>query len=147
MSDRDLFANFEQMRRQLDELLGSSFQGRGSAHGRGFSPPVDVAYASEPARVIVTAELAGVLVEDLDVEIQGRQLVLSGRRGPSAIEGTVYQQVEIERGAFRRVVDLAADVEAEAAKANYEDGILTIELPLVRSRPHPRAVPIETSET
>jgi len=39
--------------------------------------------------------------------------------------------VEIARGAFRRVVELGADVRGEEAKAVYEDGMLRIELPLV----------------
>ena len=43
----------------------------------------------------------------------------------------VYQQVEIERGPFRRVVELGADVRGQEAKAVYEDGMLRIELPLV----------------
>jgi HSP20 family protein len=148
MSERDLFANFERMRRQMDELLGGSLRrGVVGGGGTGFLPPVDVAYTSEPARVIVTAELAGVVVADLDVQIQGRQLILSGRRGPPMIEGEVYQRVEIERGRFRRVVELAADVQAEEARASYEDGMLRIELPLIRREHRTRAVPIETSET
>ncbi|HEY1508161.1 MAG TPA: Hsp20/alpha crystallin family protein, partial [Solirubrobacteraceae bacterium] len=104
-----------------------------------------VAYTSDPPRAIVTAELAGVEIDELDLEIQGRKLVLTGRRGP-AEEGEVYQQVEIERGGFRRIVELAADVRAEEARASYEDGMLRVELPLVR-RPVPRhAVPIEPGD-
>jgi HSP20 family protein len=104
-----------------------------------------VAYTSDPPRAIVTAELAGVEIDGLDLEIQGRKLILSGRRGP-AEEGEVYQQVEIERGSFRRIVELAADVSAEQAKANYEDGMLRVELPLVASQNRSHAVPIEPAE-
>ena len=68
------------------------------AGATGFSPAVDVAYTSDPPRAIVTAELAGVEIDELELEIQGRKLILSGRRGPAAVEGDVYQQVEIERG-------------------------------------------------
>lgn len=147
MSERDLFANFDRMRRQMDELLGGALQRRGVGGGRGgFSPSVDVAYSSEPARVIVTAELAGIDADQLEVEIEGRQLIISGRRELPAVEGDVYQQVEIARGRFRRVVELAAEVVAEEAKASYDDGMLRIELPLVRQRRRSRAVPIETGE-
>ena len=76
---------------------------------------------------IVTAELAGVDAEALDLEIQGRKLILSGTRHPEGVESDVYQQVEIERGNFRRVIELAADVLAEEAKASYEDGLLRVE--------------------
>ena len=146
MSDRDLFANFDRMRREMDELFGDVFERTGLSRRRGgFSPPVDVAYTSDPPRAIVTAELAGVEIDGLDLEIQGRKLILSGRRGP-AEEGEVYQQVEIERGGFRRIVELAADVQAEHAKANYEDGMLRVELPLLASQTRSHAVPIEPAE-
>ena len=135
MPERDLFVNFERMRREMDELFGDVFERTGLSRKRaGFSPAVDVAYTSDPPRAIVTAELAGVDISEL--EIQGRKLILSGHRGPAAVEGDVYQQVEIERGQFRRVVELGADVRAEEAKARYEDGMLRVELPLERAERH-----------
>ena len=137
MPERDLFANFERMRREMDELFGDVFERTGLSRKRaGFSPAVDVAYTSDPPRAIVTAELAGVDISELELEIQGRKLILGGHRGPPAVEGDVYQQVEIERGQFRRVVELGADVRAEEAKARYEDGMLRVELPLERAERH-----------
>lgn len=145
MRDRDLFANFERMRREMDELFGDVFERTRLARRRtGFSPSVDVVYTSDPPRAIVTAELAGVALEDLELEIQGRQLILSGTRGPAQLEGDLYQQIEIERGAFRRIVELGAEVVGEAAKASYEDGMLRVELPLAPSA-RARAVPIEST--
>jgi HSP20 family protein len=146
MPERDLFANFDRMRREMDELFGDVFGRAGVARRRsGFSPAVDVVYTSEPPRAIVTAELAGVVSSELELEIQGRKLILSGVRA-SAIEGDVYQQIEIERGQFRRVIELGADVVAEDAKASYEDGMLRVELPLAPDEPASRAVPIETAD-
>ena len=141
--ERDLFANFERMRRQMDELFDRGFapQRRG-----GFSPAVDVYYASDPPRAIVRADLAGIDPNQVSLEVQGRELLLSGQREPDTpSDDRVYQQMEIERGPFRRVVALGADVDADAADATYEDGILTVELPL--SRPsNPRTVPIRGTE-
>jgi HSP20 family protein len=142
--ERDLFANFERMRREVDELFGDVFERRLSRR-RGFSPAVDVAYAGDPPRAIVTAELAGVEAEKLEIEIQGRKLILAGVRGPAAVEGDVYQQVEIERGIFRRVIELGRDVIAEEATARYEDGMLRIEVPLATGESGARVVPIESS--
>jgi HSP20 family protein len=137
MPERDLFANFERMRREMDELFGDVFERTGLSRKRaGFSPAVDVTYTSDPPRAIVTAELAGVDISELELEIQGRKLILAGHRGPPAVEGDVYQQVEIERGQFRRVVELGADVRAEQATARYEDGMLRVELPLERAERH-----------
>jgi HSP20 family protein len=145
MPERDLFANFERMRREVDELFGDVFERTGLSRRRGgFSPAVDVAYVDDPPRAIITAELAGVVLDELELEVQGRTLILAGRRG-GAVEGDVYQQVEIERGPFRRTVELGADVEAERASARYEDGMLRVELPLAAARSQRRAVPIESS--
>ncbi len=148
MRERDLFANFERMRRDMDELFGDVLQRTGLSRRRvGFSPAVDIAYTADPPLAIVTAELAGIDLEGLELEIEDRQLILSGRREPPAVEGDVYQQVEIERGGFRRVVELGADVQADAARARYEDGMLRVELPLLgRQSRRPHAVPIESSE-
>jgi HSP20 family protein len=145
--DRDLFANFERMRREMDELFGDVFDRRLSPQRRGgFSPAVDVYYASDPPRAIVRADLAGIDPSQVSLEVRGRELLLSGQReSEPPSDDRVYQQMEIERGAFRRVVALGAEVDADAADAAYEDGILTVELPL--SRPaRPRTVPIRGTD-
>ena len=129
MSERDPFANFERMRREMDQLFGDVF---GMARRRtGFQPAVDVAYTLDPPRAIVTAELAGIDPGEIEIEIEGRRLLLAGVRRPAEARTDVYQQVEIERGPFRRVIELGADVRGQEAKATYEDGMLRIELPLV----------------
>jgi HSP20 family protein len=140
--ERDLFANFERMRRQMDEL----FEGRLSPQRRGgFSPAVDVYYTADPPRAVVRADLAGIDPAAVSLEIAGRELVLSGQRETEGEDDRVYQQLEIERGPFRRVVSLGAEVDADSAAATYEDGILTVELPL--SRPaRPRTVPIRGTD-
>jgi HSP20 family protein len=149
--DRDLFANFERMRREMDELFGDVFDRTGLAPRRrgGFSPAVDVFYEtpdSSPPCAVVQAELAGIDAEHIGLEIQGRELVIAGHRRPSDAEGRVYQQLEIDHGPFRRVISLGADVVAEEARATYRDGILRIELPLVPSENRSRSVPIQVAE-
>jgi HSP20 family protein len=147
MPERDLFANFDRMRREMDELFGDVLERTGLTRRRGgFSPAVDVVYVDGPPRAIVTAELAGVDTGELELEIQGRTLVLSGRRAPAAAEGAVYQQVEIERGYFRRVVELGAEVRGEEASARYEDGMLRVELPLVQGIGGKRSVRLRSAE-
>jgi HSP20 family protein len=143
-SERDLFANFERMRREMDELFGDVFDRTGLApRGRGgFSPAVDVFYEGDPPRAVVHAELAGIDIDEIGLEIEGRELVIAGhRQPPGEAEGRVYQQLEIDFGPFRRVIPLGADVLADEARATYRDGILRVELPLVQ--PDKRQVPIK----
>ena len=146
-SSRDLFANFERMRREIDELFGDVFERQTGLRGQGFSPAVDVLYADDPPRAVVKADLAGLSADDLDLEIRGRELVLAGRRRPDEADGRVYQQVEIEHGPFRRVVDLGVEVVADEARASYEDGILAIEIPLARPDQTIRRVRIQEPES
>jgi HSP20 family protein len=148
MPERDHFANFERMRREMDELFGGIFDRSLGPHRRaGFSPRVDVSYVGDPPRAIVTAELAGIDIDQLDLEIRGRELIISGSRGlPDDAEGRVYQQIEIEHGPFRRTVQLGADVVADEARATYREGILRVELPLQRPEADRRSVPVEVRE-
>jgi HSP20 family protein len=146
--ERDIFANFERMRREMDELFGDVFDRTVLAPGRrgGFSPAVDVFYEGDPPRAVVHAELAGIDPDEIELEIEGRELVIAGHRRPADAEGRVYQQLEIEFGPFRRVIPLGADVVADAARATYRDGILRIELPLQDPDGRSRRVPIEVPE-
>jgi HSP20 family protein len=152
--DRDPLLNFERMRREMDELIGDVWgepwwQQRPQP---GFSPRVDVYYCNagdspdEAPRAVVKADLAGVRLDSVSLEIAGRELVISGERPVQETVGRVYQQVEIEAGTFRRTVELSADVVAEAARATYEDGILRVELPLRQHGEATRKVPIENRE-
>jgi HSP20 family protein len=140
---RDLFANFERMRREIDELFGDAFERSGLGSRGGFSPEVDVYYCGQPPRAIVKADLAGVSIEEVGLEIRGRQLMIAGERRAQESAGRLYQQIEIAHGPFRRVVELGAEVEAERASATYEDGILRVEIPLLQAKPeHSRRIEI-----
>src|SRR3954470_3720831 len=137
------------MRREMDELFGNVWGAGGWGSRRpqtGFSPRVDVYYCGEPAKAIVKVELAGVSLDSIGLEVVGRDLVISGERPIQETEGRVYQQVEIQAGRFRRVIELNADPVAEEARATYEDGILRGELPLRAEASSPRSVPIETED-
>jgi len=142
--ERDLFANFERMRREMDELFGDVFGRAPRGSRRGFSPRVDVYYSGDPPRAVVKADIAGMEIEEIGLEIRGRQLLIAGERRPAKAEGRLYQQIEIEHGPFRRVVELGADVMAGEARATYDDGILTVEIPLAPPDAEVRQVPVRS---
>jgi HSP20 family protein len=62
-------------------------------------------------------------------------LIVSGERKRPQVRGRVYQQMEIEVGPFQRQVRLAEDVDPSRATASLEQGVLTIELPVVEDAP------------
>ena len=149
--ERDLFANFERMRREMDELFGDVLgPGLSTRRGGGFSPAVDVFYETGEAhapRAVVQAELAGIEPAEITLEIEGRELVLSGHRRPAEADDRVYQQLEIDFGPFRRSIPLGVDVVADEARATYRDGILRVELPLAEADRRARQVPIDIDAT
>src|SRR5215218_1503065 len=144
MTERDLFANFARMRREMDQMLGGGWNRTTyvSRRSSGFSPNVDVYYCGDPQRAVVKVDLAGVDLEAVGIEVSGRHLAIVGERQVQEIEGRVYQQVEIPSGPFRRVVEFQVDVDADNAKASYEDGVLRIDLPLRDPAETTRRVPI-----
>jgi HSP20 family protein len=149
-SKRDPFADFARMRREMDELLGDFWDQAGYQTRRktiAFVPRVDVYYCGDdgPQKAIVKVELPGIELEAVNLEVQGRALVISGERPVRDTEGRTYQQVELPSGPFRRIVELSVDVDADDAQATYEDGILRVELP-VRIEAAARQVPIERAE-
>jgi len=145
MPERDAFANFARMRREMDQMLGGAWGRAGYVSRRSstFSPNVDVYYCGEPQRAVVKVDLAGIDLADVSIEVSGRQLAISGVRQVQETEGRVYQQVEIPSGRFRRIVELQVDVDAERAKATYEEGMLRVELPLRDPAETTRHVPID----
>jgi len=144
MPQRDPFADFARMRREMDQVMGDTWSRTRYVTRRssGFSPNVDVYYCGDPQRAIVKVDLAGVELSEVGIEVSGRQLAIVGERQVQESEGRVYQQIEIPSGPFRRVVELQVEVDAERASATYEEGILRIDLPLRDPSETTRRVPI-----
>jgi HSP20 family protein len=146
---RDPFADFNRMRREMDELLGDFWDqaGFGGIQQAAFAPRVDVYYCGEdrPEKAVVKVDLPGVDVDAVNLEVRGRALIITGERPVRDTEGRTYQQVELPSGPFKRVIELSVEVAADQAQATYEDGILRVELP-IRIPQAARQVPIERSQ-
>jgi HSP20 family protein len=96
-------------------------------------PPVDV-YQTD-THVVVLMEIAGIPEEEIEVEVDGRSMTITGER--KALSGPVpraYFQMEIANGAFRREILLPSEVNPENLRAVYKDGILEIALPRSEAR-------------
>ena len=131
MSERDLFANFERMRREMDELFGDVFDAPAVAPARRVLAGGRRRLRPDPPRAIVHRRAGRDRPDGIEIEIEGRKLLVVRQPAGGRVARTdIYQQVEIARGPFRRVIELGADVRGQEAKATYEDGMLRIELPL-----------------
>jgi len=79
---------------------------------------------------VVTAELPGVQVKDLEINVVGETLTVSGERKPADLpKDAVYHRQERGQGKFTRTVDLPFAVDSGKVQATLEKGILRILLP------------------
>jgi HSP20 family protein len=103
---------------------------------RGFRPMVDSYRTDDPPELTVIVEVPGIDPKSLTIVVSERTLAIAGERIRERSDGRVYQQMEIEYGPFSRQIRLAEDVDPDSATAKYEQGIITISLPVV-SKPLP----------
>jgi HSP20 family protein len=80
--------------------------------------------------IVVTAEIPGLRKEDLHVDIDGRQLTISGQKEQSIEnkKGRCYVS-ELRFGAFTRILNLPCQVNRDRVKAKYRRGVLKLVLP------------------
>jgi len=105
---------------------------------RVWHPPTDV-YETDND-ITVKIEIAGVEQDEFAVRLDGRVLTVYGYRSDPAAK-LAYQQMEISYGEFRSQVYLPCDVDADGAKAAYEDGFLYVVMPkLQREQKVPIAI-------
>ena len=87
-------------------------------------PPLNL--SNDDDNVYVRAELPGISIEDIELTLTDKTLVLKGERG--APQGKYYRQ-ERPSGVFHRVVNVSVPIDRDKVTATMVDGILTVTLP------------------
>jgi len=127
MARRDV----DKLQEEIEELFADLWQvPRFSGLRHGFRPNVDCFHTDDPHVLTVVVELPGVDAQSVRVVAGERLLVVAGERKRPQLPGRVYQQMEIEYGPFQRQVRLPEDVDPERTRAQFENGVLTISLPV-----------------
>ena len=128
--------DIDRLQGEIEELFADLWQvPRFSGMRTGFRPAVDCFLTEDPPQLVVVVELAGVEPESIEIAVEEGALTISGSRSRPRVPGQVYQQAEIEFGHFERRIPLGHDIDAAAATAGYEAGMLTITLPLAQRAP------------
>lgn len=118
---------------EIQELLADLWQvPRVAGLRRGFRPPADCFRTEDPPELVVVVDIAGLAPDQVHILVAEGILVVSGERRPSAEGRPSYRQIEIDYGPFQRQIVLGEEVDARAARARYENGLLTIVLPLMK---------------
>ena len=119
------------LREAMDHLFDDAFTRPLSFNGNGIAsmPAVDM-YQTDDS-VIVKATLPGMKAEDVDISVTGDRLTLRGEiKQESEQKDATYHLREQRYGAFERSLPLPTDVKTDKAKAEFNDGILTVTLPI-----------------
>jgi len=99
-----------------------------------WAPAIDL-YETDD-ELVVTAEIAGVRESDLQMTIDRDIFTIRGERQkilPASKTG-VYHQMEISSGPFERSIALPEAVDAQNARATYENGLVEVVLPKVKKK-------------
>lgn len=145
---RDLFSAspFELMRRftdEMDRLFHGIAPWKGSSSV--WSPLIEM--SEKDGQLAVRAELPGINKDDVKVELADGVLTISGERKQEQEErqGDFYRS-ERSYGSFTRTIPIPEDAQVDNAKATFENGVLTVLVPVPESKRRRREVPIEAKE-
>ena len=119
----------DDVERFFDRVFSRSVFGRpGSEAATPWLPKLD--FSETEKEFVVRIEAAGIPKDDLDVNLEGQVLTLSGRRENIREEETEdFFWKERDTGRFVRSLRLPTAVSAEEITARYHDGVLTVRLP------------------
>ena len=112
-----------ELERAFERPLGVDF----GPSGRGVFPPVNV-FADRDGYV-VRIEVPGVKPEDLQLEVHGRTLTISGKREVGTPEQASFHRHERVAGQFSRSLQLPDELDLGRAEAAMKNGMLTIRVP------------------
>ena len=118
------------LREAMDRLFDDAFTRPVGTNGNNNwgAPAIDLYQTND--NVTVKAALPGLKAEDVQISITGDALTLKGEfKQNNEIKEATYQIKEQRYGSFERSVMLPTDVQTDKAKAECEDGVLTITLP------------------
>ena len=106
-------------------------------------PAINIWAAEESAKV--TAEIPGVSKDDLDINVTGDTLTLSGVRSQDDLpEGARYHRQERRFGEFSRSIQLPYTVDVNKVKAVFKNGVLSVDLPRVEAE-KPKKIAVKAS--
>jgi HSP20 family protein len=117
------------LQEQVNSLFGNVLEHSGEESNlTSWAPAVDI-YETEH-ELVVKADLPEIDPKDLDIRVENNILTIRGeRKFEKKVNEENYLRVERAYGSFSRSFSLANTVNAEAIKADYQNGVLTLTIP------------------
>jgi HSP20 family protein len=134
----------EDMLGDFDRLV-NAFVRPAFASTVGFQPSCDIHEAKD--HYLVSFDMPGVKKEDIKIEVQGNQLMISGERQREVREenGEAILRHERVYGKFERTFALPTSIDADKIEAYYENGVLNVALPKAESAKG-RTIQVQTGQ-
>jgi HSP20 family protein len=125
------------LRRELDESFENT---TGNA---AWAPAVDI--HEEAKQFVVRADLPGVKPADIEITAEKGVLALRGSRNfEQQNDDGHYSRVERVSGKFVRTFTLPENVQTDAIKAQFKDGVLELTIPKA-AKPEPRRIEVQAA--
>ena len=116
------------LRDAMDRLFDDAFTRPLSLRDAWSVPAIDMFQTDD--EIVVKAALPGIKADEVQINVTGEVLTLKGEvKQNQEMEEKAWHIREQRYGSFERSVVLPTDVVADKAKAEFENGILTITLP------------------
>jgi HSP20 family protein len=130
------------LREAMDRLFDDAFTRPLSMSGVSTMPAIDLYQTND--EVVVKASLPGLKTEDVQITVTEDILTLRGEFKQEDVQSEATYHIREQRfGSFERSIMLPTDVQTEKAKADFENGILTITLPKA-DEVKPKSITIKT---
>jgi HSP20 family protein len=131
----------EPFSREVDRLFDAFFGTQ--AEARRWVPAMDLVEADE--YFVLKADLPGLGEEDVSIEVQDGTLVIKGeRKSEHESRERGFYRIERSTGSFSRSLTLPDGVDADAISAEFDRGVLTVQIPKPAER-KPRRVEIKAA--
>jgi HSP20 family protein len=123
------FRGTQTLQEQVNRLFSDAFERHNQESSLStWAPAVDI-YETEH-ELVVKADLPDVDPKDLDIRVENNVLTLRGeRKFEKKVNEDNYLRVERTYGSFSRSFSLSNTVNAEAIKADYQNGVLSLSIP------------------
>ncbi len=127
----DPFKELATLRQRLDRLFEEPFprwDKEKELFSTEWSPSVDIRETDKS--LVITAEVPGIEDKDIEVEVEGSNLILKGKREfEKETKKEDYHRIERSYGSFYRSFTLPDYVDADKIEAQHDKGVLKITLP------------------
>lgn len=118
---------------RFSDMLDRIFDRTSELQSSTFVPRVDVSETEKQFEV--TAELPGMKKEDIDINMEGNVLTISGERRREQTEKSQnFRRVETSYGRFTRSLPFPDIINPDKIEAKYDNGLLHITIPKVKEK-------------